>query len=252
LNNFGYSVDQARLLATLLDFPDRRRTMAKAVIFDVDGTLVDSVDLHAHAWQDAFRDFGHEISFQEIRHQIGKGSDQLMPVFLSQGELNQRGEVLEKHRAQILKERYLPQVTAFPQVRELFQRLLADGKRVALASSAKEDELEKYKEAARIDDLIQAETSSDDAEKSKPHPDILEAAMQRLGDMRPEDAIIVGDTPYDAEAASKLGLRMIGLLCGGWSEEDLRRAGCIAVYQDPGDLLARYDEAPLAQDAGSG
>ena len=235
-------------LAKPFDFPDRGRTMPEAVIFDVDGTLVDSVDLHARAWQDAFRDFGHEIGFQAIRDQIGKGGDQLMPVFLSKGELDERGEALEKHRGQILKERYLPQITAFPEVRGLFERLLADGKRIALASSAKEDELEKYKEAAQIDDLIQAETSSDDAEKSKPHPDIFEAALKRLGDMRREDVVVVGDTPYDAEAASKAGLRTVGLLCGGWSEGDLRHAGCVAVYEDPADLLAHYDQSPLARD----
>jgi HAD superfamily hydrolase (TIGR01509 family) len=226
--------------------------MPQAVIFDVDGTLVDSVDLHAQCWQDAFHDFGHEIGFGEIRAQIGKGGDQLMPVFLSKKELEERGEALEAHRARILKERYLPRVTAFPRVRELFKRLLADGKRVALASSAKEDELETYKKAARIDDLIQAETSSDDAEKSKPHPDIFEAALKRLGDVRPENIIVMGDTPYDAEAASKAGLRTIGLLCGGWSEEDLKRAGCVAVYKDPADLLAHYDGSPLARDAAPG
>lgn len=220
--------------------------MSKAVIFDVDGTLVDSVDLHAQAWQDAFHDYGHEMGFKEIREQIGKGGDQLMPVFLGEDELEEVGEKLEKHRGQILKERYLSQITAFPQVKELFERLLADGKRIALASSAKEEELEKYKEVAGIADLIHTETSSDDAEKSKPHPDIFEAALKRLGDIGHDDVVVVGDTPYDAEAASKAGLRTIGLMCGGWSEEDLRQAGCIAVYKDPADLLEHYDSSLLA------
>lgn len=220
--------------------------MPKAVIFDVDGTLVDSVDLHARAWVDAFRDYGHDVGFAAVRAQIGKGGDQLMPVFLGKDELEAKGEALEKHRAQVLKERYLPQITGFPQVRALFERLLADGKQVALASSAKEDELETYKEVAQIADLIHAETSSDDADKSKPHPDIFEAALKGLGRVRPEEAVVVGDTPYDAEAAGKAGLRTVGLLCGGWSEEALRRAGCIAVYKDPADLLARYEGSPLA------
>jgi HAD superfamily hydrolase (TIGR01509 family) len=221
--------------------------MPKAVIFDVDGTLVDSVDLHARAWVDAFRDFGHEVGFEEVRGQIGKGGDQLMPVFLSEEEIEEKGEALEKHRGQVMKERYLPQITAFPQVRELFERLLADGKRIALASSAKEDELAKYKKVAQIEDLIDAETSSDDAEKSKPHPDIFEAAMKRLGDVRPEDVVVVGDTPYDAEAAGKAGLRTIGVLCGGFPEQSLREAGCIAIYKDPADLLAQYDRSALAE-----
>ena len=226
--------------------------MPKAVIFDVDGTLVDSVDLHARAWVDAFHDYGHEIAFKQVRDQIGKGGDQFMPVFLSEEELEEKGEELEKHRGRIFKERYLPQITAFPEVRALFERLLADGKRVALASSAKEDELEKYKEMARIEDLIDEQTSSEDAEKSKPHPDIFEAVMKRLGDVRPEDVVVVGDTPYDAEAARKAGLRTIGLLCGRWSEEALKHAGCVAVYKDPTDLLARYDTSPLASNGAGG
>jgi HAD superfamily hydrolase (TIGR01509 family) len=219
----------------------------KAVIFDVDGTLVDSVDLHAKAWQDAFRDYGHEIPFNDIRSQIGKGGDQLMPVFLSQDEIEARGDALEKLRGNILKERYLPQLKAFPGVRALFERVLAGGLRIALASSAKEDELETYKKVSDIEDLIHEQTSSNDAEKSKPHPDIFLAALQRLDDVPPEDVVVVGDTPYDAEAAGKAGLRTIGVLCGGFPEEGLRKAGCVAIYRDPADLLAQYDRSPLAR-----
>ena len=219
--------------------------MGNAVSFDVDGTLVDSVDLHAQAWQDAFRDIGHAIAFDDIRAQIGKGGDQLLPVFLSQAEIADKGEALEAHRGEILKDRYLGKIVAFPQARALFQRLIADGRKVALASSAKAPELEHYKKVADITDLIDAETSSDDAERSKPHPDIFEAAMKRLPGLEAGDMIVVGDTPYDAQAAAKAGLRTIGLLCGGFAEEDLRRAGCIAIYRDPADLLARYDSSPL-------
>ena len=223
----------------------RKVTMVKAVIFDVDGTLVDSVDLHAQAWQDAFRDIGHETAFGDIRSQIGKGGDQLMPVFLSEAEIAEKGEALQKHRSAILKERYLDKITPFPQVRALFERLIADGRKVALASSAKGPELEHYKQVAKIADLVDAETSSDDAERSKPHPDIFEAAIKRLPGLEPGDMIVVGDTPYDAEAATKAGLRTIGMLCGGFPEADLRRAGCIAIYRDPADLLAQYDRSPI-------
>jgi HAD superfamily hydrolase (TIGR01509 family) len=211
--------------------------MIESVIFDIDGTLVNSVDLHASAWVDAFRDYGHEVKFQDVRIQIGKGGDQLIPVFLSEKEMADFGEKLEKHRSQIFKARYLPRVTAFPGIRSLMKRLLTDGKQIALASSAKKDELARYTEIAEIDDLISAETSSDDAEKSKPHPDIFQAAMKRLGNKRPETIIVVGDTPYDAEAAIKIGLQTIGLLCGGWSEDELKQASCIAIYRDPADLL---------------
>jgi HAD superfamily hydrolase (TIGR01509 family) len=218
----------------------------KAAIFDMDGTLIDSVDQHALAWQDVFREFGHEIPYKKVRDQIGKGSDQFMPMFLSQQEIDQRGEQIEKRRSEIFKQTYLPQVKPFPKVRELFERLIADGVRVALASSAKGDELEKYKKIAGIDDLVQAETSSDDAERSKPHPDIFEAAVAKLRGVKPDDAIALGDTPYDAQAATKAGVRTIGFLSGGWPEDELRRAGCFAIYRGPADLLANYETSPFS------
>jgi beta-phosphoglucomutase-like phosphatase (HAD superfamily) len=155
--------------------------MVKAVIFDMDGTLVDSVDLHAKAWQDAFRDFGHEFDFKAIRDQIGKGGDQLLPVFLTREEIDAKGPDLEEHRGHVLKERYLSQIKAFPKVTELFHRIRADNIKIVLASSAKAQELRTYEEIAGIEGLVDVETSSDDAEKSKPHPDIFQAAMAKLG-----------------------------------------------------------------------
>lgn len=216
--------------------------MIKAVIFDIDGTLVDSVDLHARAWQETFRHFGKEIPYEQVRHQIGKGGDQLMPVFFSKEELEDFGDEMEKYRGELFKRDYLPQVRAFPRVRELFQKIKDDGLRLALASSAKQEELEEYKRIANIEDLVEEETSADDADKSKPHPDIFEAALERLGDIEAHEAIVVGDTPYDAEAAGKINLRTIGVLCGGFPAAELKAAGCIQIYQDPADLLARYEE----------
>ena len=221
--------------------------MITAVIFDIDGTLVDSVDLHAEAWQVALERFGKKVSFAEVRRQIGKGGDQLMPVFLSQREMEKFGEELEQYRSKLFKKEYLPRVTAFPGVRQLFERVRQDQKRIALASSAKGDELKTYKTIAGIDDLIEAETSSDDAERSKPYPDIFEAALAELGDVAPDKILVVGDTPYDAQAAGKANLRTVGLMCGGWNEEELRQAGCIAIYRDPADLLLRYDESPICR-----
>lgn len=220
--------------------------MSHAVILDVDGTLIDSVNLHAKAWQDALREFGHEVALDDLRSQIGKGGDQLLPLFLPKDELDATGEAVNERRSQIFKERYLHDIKPFPMVRELLQRMQADGARIALASSAKADELAAYKKAARIEDLLQAETSTDDADKSKPEPDIFQAAMQRLGSPDAEQVIVIGDTPYDAEAAGKAGLRTIGLLCGGWPEDALRQAGCIATYHNPADLLDQYDRSPLA------
>jgi HAD superfamily hydrolase (TIGR01509 family) len=224
--------------------------LIKAVIFDVDGTLIDSVNQHAKAWQDAFRDFGHEFELQAIREQIGKGGDQLLPVFLTRGEIDAKGEHLEKHRAAILKERYLSQIKAFPKVTELFKRIRADRIRIALASSAKTDELQTYKKIAGIDGLVDVETSSDDAEKSKPHPDIFQAAMAKLNNVQKSAVVAVGDTPYDAEAAGKAGLSTIGFLCGGFAEAALREASCFAIYDGPADLLARYDRSVLAKPEG--
>jgi HAD superfamily hydrolase (TIGR01549 family) len=222
--------------------------VVKAVIFDIDGTLIDSVDLHARAWQEAFEHFGKQFPFEKVRYQIGKGGDQLLPVFLSEREIEEFGEELTEYRGELFKREYLPRVVAFPRVRELFERVLRDGKRVALASSAKKDELKEYKRIADIEDLVEEETSADDAEKSKPHPDIFEAALSQLGGVEPSDAIVVGDTPYDAEAARKAGVRTVGLLSGGFPEEDLRAAGCVRVYKDAAELLADYDASPLASE----
>jgi HAD superfamily hydrolase (TIGR01509 family) len=215
--------------------------MVRAIIFDIDGTLLDSVDLHAQAWVDAFALYDHRLPFEKVREQIGKGGDQLMPVFLTDSEIARFGEKLEADRGAIFKQRYLPKIKPFAEVRALMQRLRADGKQLALASSAKQDEVEVYKKIARIDDLIEADTSSDDAEHSKPDPDIFVAALQRLHGTPPEEALAVGDTPYDAVAAGKAGIPTIGVTCGGWSAAALKDAGCVAVYADPADLLANID-----------
>ena len=195
----------------------------------------------------AFERFGKKISFAEVRRQIGKGGDQLMPVFLSPQELEKFGEELEQWRGELFKKEFLPRVKAFPGVRQLFQRIRQDNKRIGLASSAKEDELKIYKTIAGVDDLVEAETSADDAEKSKPHPDIFQAALAQLGEIIAAEVLVVGDTPYDAQAAGKASLRTIGVMSGGWSEDDLRQAGCMAIYRDPLDLFTRYDDSPISQ-----
>lgn len=219
--------------------------MVKAVIFDIDGTLVDSVDLHGHAWQEALKQYGHDVAFEEVRQQIGKGGDQLLPVFLTPEEQKQYGKQLEEERSQIWKSKYMNLVRPFPRVRDLVQRILDDGKQVALASSAKADELEFYKRLAHIDDLIKKETSSDDAKRSKPYPDIFQAALGKLHGVSASEAMVVGDSPYDAEAAGKIGIRSIGVRSGGFPLERLRAAGYVAIYDNCTDLLANYAESPL-------
>ena len=219
--------------------------MIKAVIFDVDGTLVDSNDLHVEAWREAFRRYGKEVSSEELHGQMGKGGDQLMPIFCSEEELESFGEELEQKRVELFKSEYLPRVRPFPRVRELFERVKAEGLQIALASSAKEEELERHKKSMAVEDLLEAATSADDAERSKPHPDIFEAALAGLKDVRPEEAVVVGDTPYDVQAEAKAGMRTVGLLSGGFSEEALREAGAVAVYQNVSELLERFDESLL-------
>jgi HAD superfamily hydrolase (TIGR01509 family) len=225
--------------------------MIEAVIFDVDGTLIDSVDQHARAWLWAFARHGHDIPLLDIRAQIGKGGDQLMPVFLPPDEIEHIGEALTEERTRFFKDEYLPHLHAFPMVRELFERIKAEGKRIALASSANPDELERYARIAGIEDLVEHSTSSGDAETSKPHPDIFHAALAKLGDLDPSKAIVVGDTPWDALAAGQAGLATIGLLCGGFAEIELKDAGCLAIFGSPADLLLRYEESPLGEGAGA-
>lgn len=221
--------------------------MTKAVILDIDGTILDSVDLHAKAWQEAFEHFGYSFSFEKIRSQIGKGGDQLLPVFLSEQDLKSKGDEIKDYRSELFKEKYLKQVKPFPCVRDLFLKIKSHGQRSALASSAKADELEVFAKIAGVADLVDTSASSADAEKSKPHPDIFEAALAKLGNSIDRNSVVVvGDSPHDAEAARKVGLRMVGVLCGGFAESDLRATGAEAIFADPCELLQRYEETPLA------
>ena len=220
--------------------------MIKAVIFDVDGTLIDTVDLHASAWVEALGHFGFDIAYEDMRLQIGKGGDQILHGLLPPDVIEQRGEGIKDFRSHLFKRDYLAKVRPFPGVRNLFERIRASGQRAVLASSGTGEEVEQYKKLAGIADLIDSATSSDDAERSKPFPDIFQAALGKLSPLRPEEAVVVGDTPYDAEAARNAGLKTVGVLSGGFTEQALREAGCIAVYRDAEDLVRNYETSPLA------
>ncbi|MCJ2035319.1 HAD family hydrolase [Methylobacterium sp. J-068] len=219
----------------------------QAVIFDIDGTLLDSVDLHARAWVDAFAHFGVTVSHADARSQIGKGGDQLLPVFLDESRIAREGERIEAYRSDLFKRDYLSKVKPFPGVPALFRHLRAEGLTVALASSGKAKEVEQYQKLLGIEGLADVVVSSDDVERSKPFPDIFAAALEKLAPIGAAAAIVIGDTPYDAEAASKAGIRTIGVLCGGFPEADLNGAGCVALYQDPQDILDGYRDSPLAR-----
>ena len=218
--------------------------MIRAAIFDLDGTLVDSNDLHTEAWQETFRHFGKEIPYRDLRQQIGKGGDQYLPVFLSELEQRQIGPEVEKFRADLFKEKYLDRVRPFPKVRELLQRVRADNKRLALASSGNESEIEHYVKLAEIGELIDSQTTKSDVKNSKPRPDVFVGAL-RLLRVTPEEAIVIGDTPYDVSAAKKIGLPTIALLGGGFSEDELRASGAVAIFRDAADLLEGYARSPL-------
>ena len=219
--------------------------MIRAVIFDLDGTLVDTNDLHAEAWQETFQHYGREFPYEDLRRHIGKGGDQYLPEFLSASEIQKIGPEVEKFRGDLFKRKYLERVKPFPKVRELFEKLRHEGKRVALGSSGSSDDVTHYVELAKIGELFESQTTKSDVDESKPRPDVFLAALNLLGTAA-EETIVVGDTPYDVQAAKKASLQTIGLRCGGFPEDELRAFGAIAIYDDPADLLASYQRSPLA------
>jgi len=215
-----------------------------AVILDVDGTLVDSNDPHARAWVDAFAEAGVEVSFDRVRRAIGMGGDKLLPHVSGISKESPQGERIDARRREIFKSRYLPTVQPFPRVRELVERFARDGFRLVVASSASEDDLRPLLDRAGVADLIQARTSSDDAENSKPDPDIVWAALKRS--RAPSNAaIMLGDTPYDVEAALGARIRVVGLESGGWRREELK--GAAEVYASAAELCDRYETSIFAR-----
>lgn len=203
--------------------------MTRAILFDVDGTLIDSNDLHAAAWQEAFRHFGIDLPLARIHGQIGKGGDNLIPALLPPELVEAKQTKIEDYRSRLFKRDYLPRVVPFPGVRALFEKLAADGVRIVLATSAHREELDHHIASIGCADLIFASTSKDEADRSKPCPDIFEAALAKAGTRR---AIVVGDSPWDVKAACAAGLRTLALRSGGFADEELAAAGAAAIYDD--------------------
>jgi phosphoglycolate phosphatase-like HAD superfamily hydrolase len=210
----------------------------RAVIFDIDGTLIDSVEGHARSWAEAFAEFGIESSVDAVRKQIGKGSDKLMPVFVPAGMPEESKKALQEKRATIFREKYWPSIKAFP---ELFLMLRSVSVKAVLASSCLKEELNIYTERAGILDLYDAAITSDDAASSKPSPDIYQAVLERLAPVAANSCIAIGDTPYDALGATRAGIKAFGVLTGGFNAEELRRAGCSTVVARINDLLKDDD-----------
>lgn len=217
--------------------------MLKAVLFDVDGTLVDSNDAHADAWVTAFRDHGVNVDWLKVRRSIGMGGDKLMPAVSGLREESPEGAAIATDRGKIFKRDFLPHLKPFRNAARLVAAVKERGYTAVAASSAQKDELTALLKIAGAESLMDAKTSSDDAEESKPDPDILVAALKRAKASAGE-AIMIGDTPYDVEAARHAGVKVIGFRSGGWGDGDLD--GAIAIYDGPWDLLARIDESPLS------
>jgi HAD superfamily hydrolase (TIGR01549 family) len=217
--------------------------MIGAVLFDVDGTLIDSNDLHAVAWRETFLHFGVNLPLDRIREQIGKGGDRLIPALLPPELVEQRQEEIEAYRVDLFKRDYLPRVVPFPCVRELFERLATEGKKIVLASSAKGEEVAFHLGVIGAEDLVTATTSADDVEHSKPCPDIFAAALEKVAPLGPDEVIVVGDSPFDVEAAKKLGIRVIGVRSGGFPDHVLREAGADQLYDGAQDLLNNYESS---------
>ena len=220
--------------------------MFTTVLFDVDGTLVDSNDAHAEAWVKAFAEAGLDIEVHRIRRLIGKGGDKLMPEVSGIAEDSPQGKPIAERRKAIFKAECLPHLRPFAGAAELVAALKERDFTVVAASSAKKAELQPLLQVAGADWLMDALTSSDDAEESKPDPDIIQAALARVR-AQPSEAVMIGDTPYDIEAAGRAGVQTIAFRCGGWDDESL--AGAIAIYDGPWELVARLEASPLARRA---
>ncbi|MEH1937393.1 MAG: HAD family hydrolase [Nostoc sp.] len=219
----------------------------EGVILDVDGTLVLSNDAHANTWVEAFAAYDLEVPFETVRPLMGMGGDQLIPKVVP--ELNGEegtGKAIAKLRKELLFDKYIPQITAANGSRNLILKMQKSGLHLVVASSASSEELDIMLKIAQVDDLLSEVTTSDDAEASKPAPDIVEAALNK-GQMTPEKVVMLGDSPYDIESAGKAGVGVIALRCGGFSDEQL--SGAIAIYNDPEDLLQHYDSSILGANA---
>ena len=217
--------------------------MLKAILFDIDGTLVDSNDQHVLAWDEAFRAAGYSFERQALHDQVGKGADNYVPALVP-GISDADAERIGDAHGAIYKDKYLPDVKPFPCARNLLQRCRDDGYKVVLASSAAGEELQHYVDLLDAAELLDGTTSKDDVGHSKPCPDIFETARAKIG-VPPEQALVIGDTPYDIEAASRAGMRTIAVRSGKFPDDAL--SGAIAIFDDVAELLARFDASPLSR-----
>lgn len=218
-------------------------TALRAVLLDLDGTLIDSNDGHAQAWVDVLAEFGHRVEFERVRPLIGMGGDKLLPEVTGISEESEEGERITKRRKGILMERYMPSFKAFPGANDLIRRMHEQGLRLVVATSANEAEMKELVRIAGIAGYLHQATSSSEADNSKPDPDIIAAALAKAG-CTADAAIMLGDTPYDVTAATRAGVRTVALRCGGTPDAKLK--GAVAIFDDPRDLLTRYADSPFS------
>ena len=218
----------------LMKRPDR----ICGVLLDVDGTLVDSNDAHARAWEQAFREHGYEVPYDRLRPLIGMGGDKILPLAANLEPDSIAGQLVSDQRQALFLHDHLPVLRPQRGARQLVQRLRERGVRLAVATSAKAEEIDGLLRVAGVDDLVDEVVTNTHAPASKPEPDILHLALERLR-CPPGETLMIGDTPYDIEAAARAGVATIALRCGGFSNQDL--AGAIAVYDDPEALAIDLD-----------
>jgi HAD superfamily hydrolase (TIGR01509 family) len=215
----------------------------RAVLLDIDGTLIDSNDAHARAWVQAFEENDVEVAPAVVRRAIGMGGDQLMPQVSGVEEASPLGQQIAARRQQIFWNERFPEIKPLKDAARLVATLKNRGLTLVAATSASGDEIERLLAVAGVRGALDGASSRDDAAESKPEPDIIHAALARAG-VRPDEALLIGDTPYDIEAAAKAGVQTIAFRSGGWSDADLK--GALAIYDGPADLLAHLDRSPLA------
>jgi len=224
--------------------------MPQVLLTDIDGTLVDSNALHAESWRRALEHFGIETTLAEMWSQIGKGGDKIIPAFVPEADRERLEKPIKELRKELAQRDYIPRIVAFAKARDLLVRVHQSGMKIVIASSTDQEVLPIYSKIIGgeqgIDDLIEKASTSADAKDSKPDADIFIAALKKI-DMQPEQAIALGDTPWDAQAVGKIGIPIIGLTCGGWKRSDLMDAGCVEVWCDPADLLLNFDKSALSR-----
>ena len=218
----------------------------RGVLFDVDGTLVDSGYIHAVCWWQALRQHGHDVASATIHRSIGMGVDQLVPHVLgmSADDLGEDAVSALAASHDTLYATYWQRLQPLPGARELVRRCHDEGLITVLASSAGSTELDVLRAALDVDDALDHVTSSDDSDASKPEPDLVQVALAKAG-LQTHEALFVGDSVWDVQAAAGAGVPCIGVECGGTSEAELREAGAVAVFRDPAQCLERWAQSPL-------